>query len=112
MPAFQNHNGFPGVPNVVGCPGQFQGFGEIIPIFEERNYTISGVTKDSAGSPLGNCTVLLFNSATNVLEQIAISDASGNYSFTVDKTQRYFEVAYLPGAPDVAGTTVNSLSGA
>lgn len=80
--------------------------------FPERNYIISGVTKDSTGAVLGSCTVKLFNTATNILEQTTVSDASGNYSFTVDKTQTYYEVSYKAGAPDVAGTTVNTLAGA
>lgn len=80
--------------------------------FPERNYTITGVTKDSSGVALGSCTVRLFNTATNLLEQTTVSDASGNYSFTVDKTQTYYEVSYKAGAPDVAGTTVNTLAGA
>lgn len=86
-------------------------FSEVTPIFEERNFTIVGVTKDSTGAALGNCTVNLFSTATNTLAQTTISDASGNYSFVVDKTQLWYIVSYKAGAPDVAGTTVNTLAG-
>lgn len=84
----------------------------VAPVFHERNYTISGVTKDSSGSALSNCTVLLFNTTTNTLEQTSVSDASGNYSFVVDKTRTWYAVSYKAGSPDVAGTTVNTLAGA
>lgn len=101
----------PFVPNTVK-PGTVRGLAEVVPIFEERNYLVSGVTRDALGVAVGSCTVKLFNAATDVLTQTATSDASGNYSFAVDKTQTWYAVAYLAGAPDVAGTTVNTLVGA
>jgi hypothetical protein len=100
-----------GVPNTSN-PNQFERFGEVVPIFEQANRLITGVTKNSSGSPLGSCTVDLYNSATELREQTTVSDASGNYSFTVDPTMRYYCVAYLVGAPDVFGTTANTLAGA
>lgn len=81
------------------------------PYFPERNYVISGVTKDATGAPLGGVTVELFNTATDRREQAMVSDASGNYAFVVDKTQRWYLNAYKSGAPDVAGSTVNTLVG-
>lgn len=111
MPAFKNHNATPQVPFTPG-PGSVQGFTPNIPIFEERNFIISGVTRDATGAALGNCIVMLFNQATKALEQTVTSDASGNYSFTVDKTASYFDVAYKAGSPDVFGTTANTLTGA
>lgn len=98
------------VPRTLGAPSP-QSFIETTPVFEERNFTITGVTKDSSGNPLGSCTVRLFNSATNVLAQTVTSDGSGNYSFIVDKTQAWYVVAYKAGAPDTAGTTVNTVVG-
>lgn len=92
-----------GVPNTKGLHIH-RGFNEVIPIFEERNYTITGVTKDNAGAALGGCTVFLFNNATNTLEQTTISDGSGNYSFVVDKTQNYFTRAVNAGGTVVGGT--------
>lgn len=110
MPIGPNHNATVGIPSTTG-PHSVRQFTEVIPIFEERNYTISGVTKDSNGAALGNCTVKLFNKATDGVSQTAVSDASGNYSFIVDKTMQWYIVAYLAGGPDVAGTTVNTLAG-
>lgn len=89
--------------------------GGITPIpsrLTERNYTIAGVTQDATGVALGNVTVRLFNSATNLLEQATISSAVGAYSFTVDKFQTYYTVEYKAGPPDVYGSSVNTLAGA
>ena len=112
MPAFKNHNRSHGVPDTSG-PGKVHGLNaSYLPIFEERNYTITDVTKDATGTPLGSCLVLLFNAATNVLEQSTTSDASGNYSFVVDKTQTYWTREYKSGGTPVAGTSVPTLTGA
>ncbi len=75
-------------------------------------YGISGVTRDSAAAPLGGCTVKLFRTRTDVEVDEVISDGSGNYSFpNVTAQDDYYVVAYLPGAPDRAGTTLNTLIG-
>lgn len=84
---------------------------ETIPIFEERNYTITGITKDSSSAALSNCTVNLFDTLSNTLQQTTLSDGSGNYSFVVDKTKAWYVVAYKAGSPDVVGGTVNTLVG-
>lgn len=110
MPQQVNFNCTYGIPSTKG-PGRIKGFDEIIPIFEERNYTITGVTKNNAGAALGGCVVKLFNTATDILEQTTISDGSGNYSFVIDKTKSWYVVSYKAGAPDVAGTSVNTLVG-
>lgn len=110
MPAFINHNVSGGVPRTTGP--KVVALDENTPVFPERNYTISGVTKDSTGAALGACAVKLFYTATDILAQTTVSDASGNYSFTVDKTVSFYEVSYKAGAPDVAGTSVNTLVGA
>jgi hypothetical protein len=98
-----------GVPNTPMAT--VKSFQEIPVYFPERNFTITGVTKDSSGAALGGCTVKLFNRATDAKEQETVSDGSGNYSFIVSRTQTYYVVAYLPGSPDVAGTTLNTLAG-
>jgi hypothetical protein len=41
-----------------------------------------------------------------------ISDAGGKYSIPVNIGIQHYAVAYLAGSPDVAGTTVNTLTGA
>lgn len=74
--------------------------------------SIAGVTRAATGVPLGGCTVKLYRTATDELVETGVSDGSGVYSFaTVGPGQNYYVVAYLPGSPDVAGTTVNTLAG-
>lgn len=76
----------------------------------KQQWLITGVTRDSAGVALGNCTVHLFNRNSDIEIAEMVSDASGNYSFTIDGNgQQRYAVAYLAGSPDVAGTTVNTL---
>ena len=111
MPQDINHTGINGVPNLAGSGAVMNFMDGGAPVFEERNFVLADVTRDASGTPLGNCTVHLFNAATNALEQTTTSDASGNYSFTVDKTQLYYTREYKSGAPDVAGTSVNTLAG-
>lgn len=76
-----------------------------------RMYAVSGVTRDSSGNVLGNCTLELYNTATNALVETATSNGSGNYQFksAFANPAAHFVVAYKPGSPDVAGTTVNTL---
>lgn len=76
----------------------------------KQQWLITGVTRDSAGATLGNCTVHLFNTINDIEIAEMVSDATGNYSFTIDGNgQQRYAVAYLAGSPDVAGTTVNTL---
>jgi hypothetical protein len=78
----------------------------------DRAYTISGVTRDSTGAALASCTVELFDTRSDTVVQRAVSDGSGAYSFGVSGGGSYYVVAYRAGAPDLAGTTVNTLAGA
>ena len=93
-----------------------------LPFNQPARYVISGVTKDSAGSPLGGCTVEVYEALPDATEQnqhgtlrgVTVSDAAGNYSLDVtsDETGLKFQAkAYLAGSPDVAGVTVNTLVG-
>jgi len=81
---------------------------------------IRGVTKNSSGTPIGGCRVVLFISGrigvvtvpdkdANPVIAETVSDASGNYSIQVNKSIYYQAMAYLAGSPDVAGLTVNTL---
>ena len=74
-------------------------------------WRLSGTTKDSAGAALGSCVVDMFSTPDDTIRAQTTSDASGLFSFTVDSNSRtYYLVAYKPGSPDVAGTTVNTLT--
>ncbi len=79
--------------------------------FSTKAFSITGVTKDSAGTALGSCVVELYLTLGDVVVGITTSDASGNYSFPATGGP-YYIVAYKKGSPDVAGTTVNTLTGA
>lgn len=92
--------------------------GPVIPIQYEDStgdlastYIIMGVTRDAANVPLGGVTVELFNTGTDQKVLSTVSDANGNYTFSVTGQQTFFAVAYLPGGPDVFGTTANTLTG-
>lgn len=79
--------------------------------FSTYTSTISGATKDSTGAALAGVTVKLFVTGSNLFVSEAVSDGSGNYTLPIDKSGPFFIEAYKAGAPDVAGTTVNSLVG-
>ncbi|MDI9847384.1 carboxypeptidase-like regulatory domain-containing protein [Rhodoblastus sp. 17X3] len=72
---------------------------------------VIGQTLDSSGAPLAGATVQLFNTATGLLVDTQVSDAGGNYQLSDPNGVACFVVAYEPGSPDVAGTTVNTLTG-
>src|SRR6266581_813857 len=74
-------------------------------------YLISGVTRDGSGTALGNCMVEIYETVSNIFRGSTVSDAAGNYAVEIvgDRSVTLFAVAYLPGSPDVAGTTVNTL---
>lgn len=76
----------------------------------KQRWFITGVTKDSAGAALADCTVTLFNTADNVPLGTKVSDALGAYSFAVaGNASTRFAVSYKAGSPDVTGATVNTL---
>ena len=81
-------------------------------------YLITGVTRNSSGVAIGNVSIEALEAITaNTSEPkgrlvgTTISDANGNYSIEVhaDPAVKFQIDAYKAGAPDVAGTTVNTL---
>lgn len=77
-----------------------------------RVLTISGVTKDSSGVALGSCVVRLYRTLDDQQMESVTSDASGNFTLkSIGPAQTYYLVAYKPGGTDVAGTTLNTLTG-
>jgi hypothetical protein len=78
--------------------------------FSTKAFTITGVTKDSAGAALGSCVVDLFLTNGDIFVATTTSNGSGNYSFGATGGP-YYIVAYKKGSPDVAGTTVDTLAG-
>jgi hypothetical protein len=74
------------------------------------NY-VRGALVDINSSPVINATVTSFVTATNALDGTTTSDANGNYEAPCFVTSgNHFIVAYKPGSPDIAGTSVNTLT--
>jgi hypothetical protein len=120
MPTFEP--GRRGSPNVLAIPGRRWGapkptYANQIIVngkpFRTRmgtlNLVLSGVSKDSAGSVLANCRVLIFRTEDNSFIGETTSDGSGAWSVSMMKGGPLFVVAYKAGAPDVAGTSRNDL---
>lgn len=89
----------PVIPNPAEAPGP--------------SWIIQGTTKDEVGTAAAGYKVYLFNmtSGTPILEQTAISDGSGLYSFTVQQGSIYWVISYKSGTPDKTGATLNTLTG-
>ena len=82
-------------------------------IWEEafKMFSLSGQTLDASSAALGNCMVEAFSTQTDQKVGQTTSDGSGLYSIQVGfNSSNFYMVAYKPGSPDVAGTTVNTLT--
>lgn len=120
MPStFSKQIGIPFIgPGPSASPSEFSAE---IQTRKQIHYLITGQTLDASGNPLGGCAVNVFQTiaatATESQPQgrlvgSTVSDANGNYSVEVqaDPNMTFQAVAYLPGSPDVAGITVNTLT--
>lgn len=76
-------------------------------------FRISGTTRDSAGAALGGCVVDWFRTSDDARLDSTTSDANGLFEFRTagQPPNAYYLVAYKPGSPDRAGTTINTLVG-
>lgn len=72
---------------------------------------VIGQTVNGSGAPVSGATVMLFNTSTNLNVDVQTTDAGGNYQLSDPNATTNFVVAYLPGSPDVAGTTIDELTG-
>lgn len=73
------------------------------------SFSLSGVTRNLRGQPLGGVTVDIFDTATNTFQGTSVSDGSGGYTVIIGTGSNCYAVGYLTGSPDVAGTTLNTL---
>jgi len=75
------------------------------------SWMLTGITKDSTGAVLGSCVVHLFYTDTDILVNEVTSDpTTGAFSFLIGPNAgKFYLVAYKPGSPDVAGTSINTL---
>ena len=78
-------------------------------------FQITGVTRDSAGTALGTCRVVMLEVgriAKGEMPVVAetISDGSGNYTIEVALNTAHQGIAYKDGSPDVAGISIDGLT--
>ena len=113
----------PGVSK-MGLTGTSLFNARLTPWRQPMRYRLTGRTLDSTGAVLGNCQLEVFEILNTTaiyphaepkgrLVATATSDANGNYTVDVmDRPGVTFQVdAYKSGSPDVAGTTLNTLTG-
>lgn len=79
-------------------------------LLSQKNERLSGTTLDASGQPLGSCVVHLFRTPSDVLVAQTTSDGAGAYVFDNPGSGPFYVVAYKALAPDVAGTTANTLA--
>lgn len=71
---------------------------------------IVGTTRDASGNPLATCIVKGYLTSNDQFLRQLTSDANGYFEFCSEFTGvNHYLVAYKAGAPDVEGTTVNTL---
>ena len=74
-------------------------------------WRISGVTRDKDGNALASCRVELFETESDALLYSTTSDGSGAFSFSVPTGGwNWWLRAYKAGSPDLAGTTVDTVT--
>ena len=100
----------PMIPGTIG-PQSIRMKQPISPMRSPQTFTIAGVTRNANGSALGNCALVLFRAADDSIAARGNSDANGQYSMGASSQVTHYAVAYLPGSPDIAGTTVNTIVG-
>lgn len=77
--------------------------------FSTTSVSITGVTRDSTGAVLASCVVQLFRTVDDAIQLETASDGSGAFVFYPGVGGPFYLVAYKAGAPDLAGTTVNTV---
>lgn len=83
---------------------------ELMPHGAKQAKKIIGTTRDSGGSVLGNCIVQGFVTTGDVFVGEMTSDPAGYFEFPTQYTGAHYLVCYKAGSPDVAGTSVNTLT--
>ncbi len=85
---------------------------ETSPTGASSRYAIAGVSRDANGSAVGGVTVNLFATASNLLVDTIVSDASGAFRLLTHLyPDTHYVTAYKAGAPDISGCSVNTLIG-
>lgn len=95
----------------MGSPGQFEPYscdGEGCSI----NKFLKGVCRDADSNVVANAIVQGFRTVDDVYTGQTVSLNDGTYILPTDNAAgvQHYLVAYKPGSPDIAGTTVNTLT--
>lgn len=72
-------------------------------------YFLTGYCRDADGAPIGGATVQAFVTATDQFVAETACDDRGFYQVPCQAEVPHYLVAYYPGAPAKAGTSVNTL---
>lgn len=90
--------------------GMFEPFSRDGDGTQSRNF-LRGVCKDSTSTIVANAIVQGFVTGTDVFVGEVTGGEDGTYLLGTEqlKTTPHYLVAYKPGSPDIAGTTVNTL---
>lgn len=77
----------------------------------QKNFMLSGTTRDLGGVALGSCVVSVYRTFDDAFLGEVTSNADGKFNIAVaDGTLTYYLVAYKAGTTDVMGATVNTLT--
>lgn len=96
-------------PNPVNTPQTDQRLFKRVFAYGDGNRELRGVSRDSVGAILGNCRVMIFRTEDMSFVKETTSDASGAWAVSMMAGGPFFYVEYKAGAPDVAGTSKNTL---
>lgn len=72
-------------------------------------YSISGITRDANGNPLGGCTVLVYITGSDRLYTKVVSDAGGNWRAIVGNNADTFYAVSFDATGQISGATANNL---
>lgn len=78
---------------------------------KRRHYFIRGTCKDALSNVLGGAVVQGFRTSDDLFVGQTACDDRGVYELgTIYTSDAHYLVAYYPGSPDLAGSTVNTLT--
>lgn len=68
----------------------------MVSFISSAQVTLTGVVKDSIGSPLEMANILAVNKATKKMSSYGFTDAKGNYKLDLDKNQTFeIKISYI-----------------
>ena len=118
MPTFRAAMQAVGISSVPSSMPTVRAFTTIGITETDQNFTISGTTLDSNGAAKASATVYLFEmrlDANGVKQPVyvmsTVSDGSGLFSFVVSGALQYWITDYKSGTQDLAGATLQTLTG-